>query len=243
MDIQTITKLATSRGLSVRGGFACNDDDKVPTFEHGKAARSLVLFGNAGSSIWPEFSNSPEIKDGLDNPLDRWSKRIGDDMALQMGGLAYYPFGGPPYQPFISWAQKAESLRPSKLGMLLHPEYGLWHAYRFAIALPDALFDSTIHCSKQQHACDSCKDQPCYSACPVDAFFNDNYDVDRCVRYLNDNPEAACNKNGCMARMSCPEAEQYRYVQPHAEFHISQFLKARLKVLNDTHSDGRIKPS
>ena len=238
MDIETITSLAANLGLSVRGGFAVGEEDKVPTFENVAPAQSLVLFGNAGSSIWSEFSISPELQDGLDNPLDRWSQRIGDGLAAQLGGVAYYPFGGPPYQPFISWAQKAESLRPSKLGMLLHPEYGLWHAYRFAVALSDVLFDKQTNRSLQQHACDTCQAQPCYSACPVDAFLNDHYDVDRCVRYLEANPQAACNYNGCLARLSCPEAEQHRYLQPHAEFHISQFLKARLKALSEKPGDG-----
>ena len=238
MDIQSITSLATTRGLRMRGGFTVVADDKVPEFESGAAAQSLVLFGNTGSSIWPEFSTSSELRDGLDNPMDRWSKRIGDEIAAQLGGVAYYPFGGPPYQPFISWAQKAESLRPSKLGMLLHPEYGLWHAYRFAVALPVVLFDKQTDESLPLHACDTCLDQPCYSVCPVGAFANNHYDVDRCVRYLDANPHAACNRDGCMARMNCPKAEEHRYIQPHAEFHISQFLKARLKALSDLPNDG-----
>ncbi len=237
MDIETITSIATPLGLSVRGGFVCSIEDKVPSLFNGEAARSLVLFGNAGSSIWPTFSISPEMQDGLDNPLDRWSQRIGDELAKQLGGMAYYPFGGPPYQPFISWAQRAESLRPSQLGMLLHPEYGLWHAYRFAVALPDVLFDTQSNKLPLRHACDTCEEKPCYSACPVDAFLNNHYDVDRCVSHLDANPQAVCNHDGCLARMSCPEAMEHRYVQPHAAFHISQFLKARLKSLNDKPND------
>jgi len=237
MDIHTITSIATPLGLSVRGGFAISSEDKVPELLNGGAAQSLVLFGNTGSSIWSVFSTCPEMQDGLDNPLDRWSERIGDDLAAQLGGAAYYPFGGPPYQPFISWAQKAESLRPSKLGILLHPEYGLWHAYRFAVALPDVLFDTQTNKPQKRHACDTCEDQPCYGACPVEAFANNHYDVDRCVRYLDTNPQAVCHHEGCMARMSCPEAKQHRYLQPHAAFHISQFLKARLKALNDMPND------
>ncbi|MEE9334565.1 MAG: hypothetical protein V3U65_10790 [Granulosicoccaceae bacterium] len=238
MDIETISSLAATHGLSLRGGFAVSNDDRVPTPESGAVAQSLVLFGNTGSAIWPTFSSCPEIKDGLDNPLDRWSKRIGDDLAAQLGGVAYYPFAGPPHQPFISWAQKAEALRPSKLGMLLHPEFGLWHAYRFALALPYDLFDKQTNNLQQRHACDTCKDQPCYSACPVEAFVNGHYDVNRCVRYLDANPQGTCNHSGCMARMSCVEAEQHRYLQPHAEFHINQFLKARLKVLSDIPDSG-----
>ncbi len=235
MDIETITGKASEYGLVVRGGLAVSIDDSVPNMRNGAAARSLVLLGNAGSSVWPVFSQSAELKDGCDNPLDRWSKRVGDVLAKDLGAVAYYPFGGPPYQPFIRWAKKAESLRSSKIGLLLHPEFGLWHAYRLALAFPNTLFDEADAVTAQTHACDTCKTQPCYSTCPVDAFADDHYDVDRCVLYLDDNPQAECNQRGCLARMSCPEAVAYRYEQPHAAFHMKQFVTARIKTIKKAH--------
>jgi len=112
--------------------------------------------------------------------------------------------------------------------MLMHPEYGLWHAYRVAIALPETVLTQQPESTEQQHACDTCATQPCYSSCPVGAFANDHYDVDRCVSYLSETPQAQCNQTGCIARMSCPEAAQHRYSQSHAAFHIKQFVKARM---------------
>jgi len=232
MNLQVLSEKASASGLSVRGGFHIGPDDDVPLLTNGELAQSLVLLGNTGSSIWPSFSTSSEYKDGLDNPLDRWSQRVGDALAMDCGGTAYYPFGGPPYQPFIKWATKAESLQRSKLGLLMHPEYGLWHAYRLAIVLPEELFDQRTRSIQQTNACDSCQDQPCYGTCPVDAFVNNQYHVDQCVQFLASNPQAQCNQTGCMARMSCPEATQHRYVQLHAKFHITQFVKARIATLN-----------
>ena len=111
--------------LVVRGGFNTVPADQVPDIDSQTKTASLILFGNAGSSIWSEFSSSPEYNDGLPDPLNRWSKRIGTAMAQQLSGLPLFPFGGPPYQPFLQWARKSEGLKPSRIGMLIHPEYGL----------------------------------------------------------------------------------------------------------------------
>ena len=116
---EEIRQLAEQHGLAVRGGFEVANEDNVPDIRKGTPAVALVLFGNAGSSSWESFSNSEEYADGAPDPLNRWSERIGNQMAAEFGGRAYFPFGGPPYQPFIRWASKAESLRSSKIGSCL----------------------------------------------------------------------------------------------------------------------------
>jgi len=45
-------------------------------------------------------------------------------------------FDGPPYHPFQQWADRAEALQPGEMLLRVRPAYGLWHAYRFALALP-----------------------------------------------------------------------------------------------------------
>ena len=37
------------------------------------------------------------------------------------------------------WAQRAEPLHPSPLGVLIHPVHGLWHAYRGALAFAEPI--------------------------------------------------------------------------------------------------------
>ena len=63
---------------------------------------------------------------------------------------------------------RAEGLKPSPLGILMHPEYGLWHAYRGAL-----LFDVEISIQVPHepiHLCDLCIGKPCLKSCPVDAY-------------------------------------------------------------------------
>ena len=230
MNIQSISEKAQMHGLLVRGGFEVEPDDAVPMLSDGSPARTLILLGNAGSSLWTSFSDSPELKDGQEHPLDRWSRRVGDRLAAEFGADVYYPFGGPPYQPFIRWAKKAEELQSSTLGLLMHPVYGLWHAYRMALAFPYRVASVTGVSTHYTPACQSCEVKPCLSSCPVDAFSDDYYDVNACVSYLDANPQAVCLRSGCMARMSCPEGATYRYEVNHAAFHMKQFVMARLRT-------------
>jgi len=70
MSLQVLPDKATSSGLSVRGGFQIGLDDNALRLKSGELARSLVLLGNMGSSIWLSLAISPEYNYGLNNPLD-----------------------------------------------------------------------------------------------------------------------------------------------------------------------------
>ncbi len=92
-----------------------------------------------GREGWDAFAASPEASDGLDHPLDRWSRRLIEALARELGGKALFPFGGPPFLPFQRWAERAEPVHSSPIGLLIHPDYGLWHSYRGALGFAEAL--------------------------------------------------------------------------------------------------------
>lgn len=209
-------------GLAARGAFHVEADDGVPPA--GGAGRTLILLGNTGSSFWPAFSRSEEYADGQPNPLDRWSERVITHLARELEARAAFPFGGPPYQPFLRWARRAEDVEPSPLGMLIHPEYGLWHAYRGALIV-DGLLPDLPAKPGASSPCLSCADQPCLQGCPVDAFGPNGFDVDGCVGHLSGPNE--CLDQGCGARNACPVGEPFRYDQAQHRFHLRAFFKAR----------------
>ncbi|HLH49112.1 MAG TPA: hypothetical protein VKV96_07215, partial [Roseiarcus sp.] len=120
---------------------------------------SIVLIGMAGRQGWSTFAESPERRDGAPHPLDRWSRRVIDTLASALGGHAFYPFGGPPYWPFQQWAMRAEPLHVSPLGILIHPDYGLWHSYRGALALAEAL--EIPAAAPRESPCGACAARPC----------------------------------------------------------------------------------
>ena len=211
-------------GLVIRGVFHPTESDRVPALSGGDAARTLALLGNAGSGMWAAFQNSADAN-APEHALDTWSRRVIDALAEQLGGQALYPFGGPPYLPFIGWAQRAEDVFPSPIGPLVHPRYGLWHAYRGAIAFADALPLPSRRAAVSP--CETCVDQPCLHTCPVGAFGDNGYDVPACVEHVGSDAGCSCLMQGCLARRACPVGREYRYVPVQAEFHMQAFLRAR----------------
>ena len=217
-------------GLHLRGVLELSDEDiRLFHFDTGEWA-SIALVGNIGSSYWSIFEQSPEYKHGQLNPLDGWSRRIGEQLADELGAKAIYPFDGPPYYPFQQWAKRADSLEQSLMGLMIHPEYGLWHSYRFGLLIPELQGSTEYKPITRQSPCESCVAQPCLSTCPVGAFETDGYDVDSCAAYLKREPGARCLSGGCLARLSCPVGEKFVYRSTEHIFHLRAFL-AGLQVL------------
>lgn len=183
--------------------------------------QTVFLIGHGGSSIWRHFSawlanqnTAPE------NPLDTWSRQIITAAATEIGGRAVFP-SDKPYLPFQQWAMQAEGLRPSPLGILIHPVYGLWHAWRGAIILPDDKLIQPLE--KLSHPCDTCVEKPCLSACPVSAFSDGGYDVAACRTHLQTDAGQTCMTCGCQARLACPVGREYAYEPEQMRFHMRAF--------------------
>ena len=219
-----LANAAAAHGLHLRGGFRLAGDDGVPALPDGRAAASLVLLGQVGGSLWPFFAASPEAADSRDDPMDRWSRRTIDALATRFGAQALYPFGGPPYHPFQRWALRADTVAPSPLGMLIHPEFGLWHGYRGALAFAEAI-DWPV-APRRDSPCLTCADKPCLSTCPVEAFAGSRFDVVACRAHLERPEGAACRDDGCLARNACPIGRDYAFPAAQIRFHQAAFRRA-----------------
>lgn len=213
-------------GLKILGVLEVDEEDRLPALPGGDTARLLLLVGNAGPDMWPVFSASAEYADGNDNPLDRWSQRVTEKLTERFGVTPLFPFGGPPHWPFVTWAQRARACHSSPLGMALHPRYGLWHAYRFAL-LTNADKEHLVLSadSSADSDCVSCTDQPCLSACPVNAFTGSEYLYKTCAEFLAREPDYPCNHLGCAARRACPVGREFLYPPAQAAFHTEVFVR------------------
>jgi ferredoxin len=239
-------------GLQMRGGFAAQSSDCLEPLPDGQTIASVWMVGVVGSALWPHFKASNFYADGLPDPLDRWSQSIGDALAQRLGGRALYPSDGPPYHPFQQWADRAEPLQPSVMMLRIHPEFGLWHAYRFALALPHPFVGAASDGEGAPTAkssmgpvtatgpstsvlaspglCTSCDGQPCLGACPVGAYSAPGFDLGACATHLHSGAGQECLQSGCLARRACPVGPQFRYEPEHAAFHMRAFASARKPV-------------
>jgi hypothetical protein len=206
-------------GIFLRGLIGFDADG--PALADGKPARTVVLLGNVGGSVWEPFSrwrSEPENAGRID-PLDDWSKAVIGPVAARCGATAYFP-SDPPWQPFQQWAMRAEGLKASPLGILIHPEYGLWHGYRGALGF-SASFDS-VSSPAAEHPCDRCETKPCLSHCPADAVAASGFSVADCRSHLlTGEGQAGCMAKGCLARAACPVGAAYRYPPEQLAFHMA----------------------
>jgi hypothetical protein len=115
-------------------------------------------------------------------------------------------------------------VHPSPLGLLIHPEWGLWHAYRGALVLPDRIELPAV--APSVHPCAGCAAKPCLPACPVQAFRDGSFHIELCVNHVSSAAGSDCREHGCRARRACPVGAEFRYIEDHARFHMHAFLRA-----------------
>lgn len=214
MIIDDLNQALSGFGLMIRGGVHPEPDDNVPD-----GIKTLILVGNAGPDMWRVFAD--QMPDNP-NPMDAWSKAIIDEIATRFNATAVYPFEGPPYHPFQKWAMKADSVYTTPIGPLIHPTYGMWHAYRGALLLEDHI--NLPDLNSDTSPCETCADKPCLTTCPVGAFTTDGYDVPGCRAHIGSANGSDCLNNGCLARRACPVGQDYIYEPAQAVFHMGHFL-------------------
>jgi len=222
-DVATIAAALADRGLILRGGFEVEPGEPFPAGLTGHAARSVLLVGNAGAGHWPFFQAwAAGQGKAVANPLDIWTKAVVDPIASAFHARAVYP-SDKPYAPFQQWAMRAEGTKSSPLGILMHPEYGLWHAYRGAL-----LFDVELTVGEpraQNHLCDACVGKPCLKACPVGAYSAAGFAYQDCLAHVCGPDGAACGETGCLDRNACPYGTAYRYPAEVQAFHMAAFMR------------------
>lgn len=210
-------------GLFARGGFHAEPDDGVPLLPDGEPTGTVVLVGNAGGDLWQVFDAAPGERDPR-HPLDRWMEPLLMQAADQVGAIALFPNDGPPYVPIQDWATKAESVHRSPIGIMIHPDWGLWHVYRAAFLFADRL--TLPPRDTRPSPCDTCETKPCLSVCPADAFTPDRFLAVACADHVESDAGTPCRTGGCLARKACPVGRDHRYPKPAQAFHTEAMLRA-----------------
>ncbi|MEO8242796.1 MAG: ferredoxin [bacterium] len=208
---QTISTQAAERHLEVLGGFLCKDDPSLP-----KGTRTLLMLGPREPGFWADLTASAEW--GQPDPVDRWSRRVVGGLACDLGAKAVFPFGGPPYQPFYSWALRTGSIWESPVKLLVHGKQGLYVSFRGALAMKEAL-ELPV---PPVRPCDDCA-KPCLTVCPVEALTGAGYDVPRCHSFLDSPAGQDCMTKGCLVRGSCPVSLGYARMPEQSAYHMRQF--------------------
>jgi len=203
LNYEAVETAASAVHLTPLGGF--HED-----------GQTTIMLGPREPGFWDYVSKRPEFS-GPD-PLDRWSQWAITSLGNVTGSKPLFPFGGPPFQPFISWALRSGETWQSPVGLLVHKDAGLLVSYRGALRL-EGLIDLP---APVQSPCDTCADQPCLSACPVGALGPQGYDVPVCKAHIATDPVCAA---GCRVRLACPVSQTFGRAPAQTAFHMEAFVK------------------
>ena len=215
MTYRSVLKAAKATGLITMGAM-----HPAHCAAKGLTGGTLILLG-AGPGFWPVFTASDEAGDDQPNPIDRWSTRVVGGLAEQFKATAHYPFGGPPYEPFIDWAQKSNRAFVSPVGMLVHDTVGLMISFRGALHFTAEL---DVPGPETSSPCLICVDQPCLQACPVSALSAHHpYDLNACHTFLDTNAGGECLTNGCAVRVACPVSAGAGRLSAQSALHMQAF--------------------
>lgn len=211
-------------GMIARGGFVPEPRDEVAPLTDGRPVRTVVVVGNVGGAIWPRFRVEQRP---VPDPLDDWTRRVLQPIADRFGAGYVHP-SDEPFIPMQRWAQRADDVFESPIGLLIHPVHGLWHAYRGALLFPEPVAGLPAT-GMASSPCASCAGQPCRSACPVGAFVTDDtglvgYDDERCRGHVRSGREPRCLTGGCAARRACPVNAGGYYGTDQMTFHMRAFV-------------------
>ena len=212
-----IQQQAQKHQLDIFGALHVDKHDNVP-----EGISTLILLGPLEPGFWDHVTSQPEFSDGNHNPMDRWSKRIIDLVADSTNSFAVYPFGGPPYHPFISWALKSGRCWQSPVLILVHNTAGLFVSFRGALCFSETLVFPQL---PSQSPCDSCIEQPCKTACPVNAISRDTFNATICRTYISSEVGIDCLDRGCKVRRACPVSKNYGRCDEQSRLHQLAFIK------------------
>jgi epoxyqueuosine reductase QueG len=197
-------------------------------------ARSIVVIGNGGGAFWQAYRRHLDANPGWerrDNPLDDFTRQVierdvaGTIRARGLRAFTVYPFvsGAAHTLHFQELGRLAGIGGPSIIGVLVHPVYGPWIAFRAAILLEEPLDEPGDAIGFDP--CPACTARSCIPACPVGAVSAaGKWDAVKCVRHrVEVEPDCAPR---CHSRAACVLGPQHRYPDDALSYHQERALRS-----------------
>jgi epoxyqueuosine reductase len=248
--LDAVRAAALPHGLNLAAAISAARYDAAvtPPYRAGaidSTARSIIVLANGGGALWAALKRHAGRNPGWwerEHPLDDFTREVIEREvapAARAAGAhctAVYPFMATGATlNFVELGKAAGLAGPSILGVVVHPTFGPWIAFRAALlvnepidAPGDALgFDP----------CPSCTARSCIAACPVGAVnFPAGWDIPKCLTHrVEDEPDCAMR---CHARVACVLGPEHRYPDDEMGHHQQRALRA-MRPWYDAH----VKPT
>ena len=94
--LRTSQRMLNKKSLDIVGYFNPDGSDNICS-----KVRTILLIGPEEPYFWDVFKKSREYKDIKENPLDRWSKKPIEKIAIKLSARSFFPFEAP-FQQFVA---------------------------------------------------------------------------------------------------------------------------------------------
>ena len=201
-------------------------------------AQSIVVIGNGGGAFWDGFKAHADAHPAWrdrSHPLNDFTRElISNEIVPKVIGQGVsctpaFPFVGEATLNFIGLGKLAGLGGPSILGVLIHPVYGPWIAFRAALLLDVPLDHSGD--AADFDPCPRCLPRSCIAACPASAVrFPAGWDIPACLTHRIE-VEADCASR-CHSRVACVIGPEHRYPDDELAYHHRRALTAMRPYYN-----------
>lgn len=204
--------------------------------------QSIIVIGNGGGAFWSAFEQHADRHPGWterEHPLDDFTRFVIERDAVpiltasRLDHRVIYPFisSDGSTLSFMAAGKAAGLSGPSLLGVMVHPVFGPWIAFRAAILI-DQLLDAP-GAGLGFDPCPSCEVRSCISACPASAIsVVKGWDIPQCLTHRVE-MEADCAPR-CHARVGCVLGPEHRYPDDELAYHQMRSLRA-MRPYYETH--------
>lgn len=235
--LQSIIDELSETGINIIG---IADGSKYADLLEG--CRSAVVFANGGTTLWDCFVSdlrqSPEHLSRHQHPFDDFIHRAiikADPQPPKSRRWIRCAAEPEAFVDFRLLANEAGLGFQSKVGLLIHPEYGLWVGMRAVVLTTEDILPEKNFI--ESSPCTSCEYKPCITACPARAIGPSGWNVKVCAEHHRKSTD--CHGR-CHSRIACPIGVEHRHGLLQHHYHNAR-EDGRRKLAKDLGIIDKIK--
>lgn len=229
--LNTITTQLCHKGINL---FGIVSGESYSTYLDG--CQSIIVFANGGTELWDSFINDitqrPQNLSKHEHPFDDFVHRLIQEADPNPPSTRRWIRCADTEETFIDMrplAQNAGIGTHSHMGMLIHPEYGLWVGLRGILLTTEYIPPSS---QLSANPCSTCIEKPCISSCVGNAVTKMGWNIQLCAETHTTSQKCSIQ---CASRLACPIGIKHKHSPLQHMYHSNRHegrkeLSHRLKI-------------
>ncbi len=234
--LSSVCKTLAKKGFNLTGVT-----DGQPYQDHLPGCKSAVVFANGGTQFWEclieDIRENPKNFSDHQHPVDDFVGRCIQEVDPSPDNSRRWIQCSDTADVFVDFrvlGQQGGLGHPSPVGLLIHPEYGLWVSLRMVLLTTERI---PLSAKDISNPCDTCVEMPCIQSCPAGAVQKSGWSLQRCAQFHQDSEDCASK---CHSRLACPVGREHRHGTLQHCYHNDRSLGRQRLSKHLKIADGRV---